>query len=138
MEEKKLYFFRYLILFILVSMNSFGASRMVLISFSMPDGLLQSTLQDCARLKIPAVLNGLYQDSMPATMNKIGEYASILPELSIQIDPTLFERYQVNHVPAVIWERNGCADIAYGNLAIDLMLEKIAEHGSCQKEVRHV
>lgn len=104
----------------------------------MPEKLLEATLKDCERLHIPAILNGLYQDSMPATMNKIAEYASLIPELSVQIDPTLFERYQVNQVPAVVWEEKDCADIVYGNQTLDLMLEKIKNHGVCQQEVSHV
>jgi conjugal transfer pilus assembly protein TrbC len=137
MEEKKLYIWRFLILFIL-SYASFAGSQKVLISFSMPEKLLEATLRDCERLHIPALLNGLYQDSMPATMNKIAEYAALIPELSVQIDPTLFERYQVNQVPAVIWEEKDCADIVYGNQTLDFMLEKIKNHGACQQEVSHV
>ena len=137
MEEKKLYIWRFLILFIL-SYASFAGSQKVLISFSMPEKLLEATLRDCERLHIPAILNGLYQDSMPATMNKIAEYAALIPELSVQIDPTLFERYQVNQVPAVIWEEKDCADIVYGNQTLDFMLKKIKNYGACQQEVSHV
>ena len=133
MEEKKLYIWRFLILALLTNI-SFCASKKVLVSFSMPERLLEATLKDCARLHIPAVLNGLHHDSMPETLNKIGEYASLIPELSMQIDPTIFDKHQISQVPAVIWEERDCTDIVYGNLTLDLMLEKIKVHGRCQKQ----
>ncbi|MDQ5883783.1 MAG: conjugal transfer pilus assembly protein TrbC [Pseudomonadota bacterium] len=129
MEEKKLQFFRYWLMFLSVSVNA--ANTYVLVSFSMPEKLLKATLLDCEKHEIPAVINGLYQDSMPRTLDKIGYFASLAPKLSMLIDPRVFERYQVTQVPALIVEQKACTDIVYGNLSLDLMLEKIKSHGGC-------
>lgn len=136
MEEKKLYIWRFLMIALLSSL-SFAASKKLLVSFSMPEKLLEATLKDCARHQIPAVLNGLYHDSMEETLNKMGGYASAIPELAMQIDPTVFDKYQIKQVPALIWEEKDCADIVYGNLSLDLMFEKIKSHGQCQKQGAH-
>lgn len=129
MEEKKLQFFRYWLMFLCFSVNA--TNTYVLVSFSMPEKLLKATLLDCERHEIPVVLNGLYQDSMPKTLDKIGYFASLAPKLSMLIDPRVFKRYHVTQVPALIVEKPHCADIVYGNLSLDLMLEKIKSHGGC-------
>lgn len=116
-------------MFLCFSVNA--ANTYVLVSFSMPEKLLKATLLDCERHEIPAVLNGLYQGSMPKTLDKIGYFASLAPKLSMLIDPRVFKRYHVTQVPALIVEKPRCADIVYGNLSLDLMLEKIKSHGGC-------
>lgn len=121
------------------SLQLAASQSVVLISFSMPEPLLFSTLQDCARLKIPAILNGLYHDSMSQTLNKIGYYASRIPHLGIQIDPRQFERHHIEKVPAVVFFNDQCADVLYGNLPLDEMFKIIQERGDCDKtQVRHV
>jgi conjugal transfer pilus assembly protein TrbC len=131
MEEKKLRVFMMVIVLMSV-FHSALAQRWVLVSFSMPKTLLVETLRDCARYKIPAVLNGLHHDSMPETMAKIGELSLEIPELQMQIDPRIFEKFHIQQVPALVVAQGNCFDVMYGNMPLKRSLERVTELGECQ------
>jgi conjugal transfer pilus assembly protein TrbC len=101
----------------------------VFVSFSMPTKLLEETLLESARLKIPAYLNGLYHDSMPETAGKIMQLSQHIPHLNLQIDPTAFERYDIKQVPALVVEHNKRFDVIYGNLTLEEGLARIKDIG---------
>jgi conjugal transfer pilus assembly protein TrbC len=109
----------------------------------MPQRLLLETLQDSARLNVPAVLNGLHQNSMIATADKINTLSQVIPDLQMQIDPTAFERFDIHQVPALVLENNGCFDVIYGHLSLQEGLNRLIRHGTCGvtnemiKETRH-
>ena len=123
-----------MILSLLGFTNEALSQRWVMVSFSMPNQLLLETLKDCARFKIPAVINGLYNDSMPQTMEKIGELSVEIPELQMQIDPTLFDKFDIKQVPAVVEAQGKCFDVVYGNIPLKTALEKIAQFGECHSK----
>lgn len=125
------------ILLCLISLNAFSAQKVsVFISFSMPEKLLLETLQDCRRLHLDVNLNGLYQNSMMQTSQKIMSLSNLLSNSlpNMQIDPTAFERYGIQQVPAVVVDTGECFDVIYGNLAIDESLRRIHEKGECQNK----
>ena len=101
----------------------------IFVSFAMPETLLKQTLKESARLRIPAILNGLHQNSMPATMKKIMELSKEIPELNLQIDPTAFERFAITQVPALVVEQDNIFDVIYGNLTLEAALMRIKESG---------
>lgn len=101
----------------------------VFISFSMPNTLLEETLNECTRLHIPAYLNGLYQDSMKNTALKVMELSKKIPNLNLAIDPTLFERFGIQQVPALVIEEGKTFDVIYGHLTLQEGLMRIAGHG---------
>lgn len=103
----------------------------VFVSFSMPNALLMDTLKDSARLHIPATLNGLHHNSMMETVSLVGVLSNQVPNLNLQIDPTAFERYGIQQVPALVVEEGGCFDVIYGYLPLKEGLERIASHGEC-------
>jgi len=123
-----------MILSLLGFTNEALAQRWAMLSFSMPNQLLLETLKDCARFKIPAVINGLYNDSMPQTMQKGGELSVEIPELQMQIDPTLFDKFDIKQVPAVVESQGKCFDVVYGNIPLKTALEKIAQFGECHSK----
>ena len=106
-------------------------SVQVLVSFSMPQQLMSQTLVNAADLQIPAVLNGLHHNSMPETVKLIGMLSNAIPNLQLQIDPTAFERFDVQQVPALVVSRSDCFDVIYGHLTLQEGLDRIAQHGSC-------
>lgn len=120
-----------ILVLLLITLPLFAAehSIQVLVSFSLPEQLFKEVLADSARLKIPAVLNGLYNNSMPETLTKILALTKEVPDLNLQIDPTAFERFAVRQVPALIVEGEKNFDVLYGNLALKKGLERIAESG---------
>ena len=101
----------------------------VFVSFSMPSLLLEQTLTESARLHIPAVLNGLIDNSMPKTIQRIDALTKVVPNLNLQIDPTAFERFGIQFVPALVVDNGRDFDVLYGNLSLSDGLMRIAGHG---------
>ena len=122
---------RLMILIFLIPCIAFANTK-VFVSFSMPTTLMIETLKDCERLNIPAYLNGLYENSMLKTINKIMELTKEVPNLSLQIDPFEFSRYEISQVPAIVNNYNNCFDVVYGNLSISDALNLIKDKGSCK------
>lgn len=84
---------------------------LVFISFSMPDDSLRALLRDAERTGSPLVLRGMVDNSMKRTVERIGELLGTGkpgkdvidgPASSLAIDPTLFERFGVDKVPAFV------------------------------------
>lgn len=101
----------------------------VFVSFSMPKTLLQETLKESARLHISTYINGLYHDSMKETAIKVMELSQTIPDLSLQIDPTQFERFGIQQVPALVVENGKVFDVIYGHLSLHEGLMRIASRG---------
>lgn len=124
---------RKLMSFLLLSIVSSNLMAMksveVFVSFSMPEQLLSETLAESARLHIPALLRGLVDNSMPKTVERIVSLSKKIPNLNLQIDPTAFEKYGIQQVPALVVDNGQVFDVLYGNLALRDGLLKIAESG---------
>ena len=107
--------------------SAFAAPNMqVFVSFSMTNHLLIQTLTESTALHIPATLNGLYNNSMPETMQKIISLSKKIPNLSLQIDPIAFERYGIHQVPALVVDYGKDFDVIYGNLSLHDGLQRLA------------
>lgn len=106
-----------------------AATVSVFVSFSMPTNLLEETLKESARLNIPAYINGLYQDSMRSTALKVIELSKHIPNLNLLIDPTLFERFGVHQVPALVVDNGTSFDVIYGHLPLKEGLMRMAGRG---------
>jgi conjugal transfer pilus assembly protein TrbC len=110
----------------------------VFVSFSMPDTLLIETLKDSARLNIPAYLNGLHHNSMQETAAKIMKLSQEVKGLSLQIDPTAFERFGITQVPALVVANSQNFDVIYGHLPLQEGLMRIAGSGQSNLTVDDV
>lgn len=83
---------------------------LIFVSFSLPEDSLRALLAEAGRTGSPLVLRGLVEDSMQRTAARLGELlgakndreAAAEPTPSLAIDPTLFERFDVDKVPAFI------------------------------------
>lgn len=111
-----------------------GAETFVFVSFSMPRQLLMETLKDAARLHIPAVLNGLVDNSMPETMGLIGDLSAEVPHLQLQIDPRLYEQFKIQQVPALVVKEGKCFDVIFGNISLARGIERIEAFGECKHQ----
>tara|TARA_R110002126_G_scaffold125671_1_gene267883 strand:+ start:1606 stop:2043 length:438 start_codon:yes stop_codon:yes gene_type:complete len=123
-----------LIVLAMVSAGPLFAGTQVFVSFSMPEQLMEETLAESARLHIPANLNGLVNDSMPETIAKIVALTERVPDLSLQIDPTAFERYGIQQVPALVVEHGDCFDVIYGTRTLTENLNRIERSGACARK----
>ena len=81
-----------------------GVSVYVFASFSMPDASLNALIRQGELAGVPIVLRGLVENSLEATMGAVhalykdGER----PESGALIDPTLFQRFDIDQVPTVV------------------------------------
>lgn len=83
---------------------------LIFVSFSLPEDSLRALLAEAGRTGAPLVLRGLVDNSMQRTTARLGELlgpqngreASAESTPSLAIDPTLFERFDVDKVPAFV------------------------------------
>lgn len=97
----------------------------------MPDNLIKEYMAEARNLKEKNnlntifVLRGFYKNSFRETSEKIG----ILCEnkyVSVIVDPTLFEKYNINQVPTVIKQDDGDFYKISGSVSIGYALEKFS------------
>lgn len=131
----------FLLIGCVIMTSSFAVQLSVFVSFSMPETLLRETLKESAQRNIPAYLNGLYRDSMSETALKVMALNKRIPNLNLAIDPTLFERFGIQKVPALVVDDGKAFDVIYGHLTIQEGLARMAGRGEVHftsKEVRRL
>jgi conjugal transfer pilus assembly protein TrbC len=108
-----------LILAFVLAQRAFCLTPSVFVSFSMPNDLIEAVFKDASHHNVPVYLNGLIDDDMRKTLSRIFEYSQKYPNLSVQIDPFAFEKYQIDRVPALVVEKGNQFDVLYGNVTIE-------------------
>jgi conjugal transfer pilus assembly protein TrbC len=107
----------------------------IFVSFSMPDESIKGWMGQAKIIDAPVVVRGFINNSFKDTINKIGALTKD-NQGGVQIDPTLFQRFQVDKVPAVVVVKEpnclpsmSCTsdyDIVYGDVTLSYALKKIA------------
>lgn len=131
----------FLLIGCVIMTSSFAVQLSVFVSFSMPETLFRETLKESAQRNIPAYLNGLYRDSMSETALKVMALNKRIPNLNMAIDPTLFERFGIQKVPALVVDDGKAFDVIYGHLTIQEGLARMAGRGEVyftSKEIRRL
>ena len=113
---------------------------LVMVSFSMPDSVLKSYADQASDAGATLVLRGLYEESMAKTADKI---KSLGIHTTWEVDPPLFRKFQVKHVPVTLLVNaeaaakmeNDCApDVSYlrvdGDVSIRQALQIMRLKGS--------
>lgn len=106
---------------------TYALEVMVCVSFSMPQTLLEATLREAADYQIPVLLNGLIDNSMAKTAERLMTLSRDIPNLTLQIDPTAFERFGIQQVPALVVAEGHRFDVLYGNLRLKEGLYRLVE-----------
>lgn len=80
-----------------------GSYGFVFVSFSLPETSLRQLMQEADQLGIPIVLRGFVGDSVFETQTAL-ERVFIEAEATpgFLIDPTLYEKFAINHVPSMV------------------------------------
>ena len=140
---------------LLKSVKSDNESKVIVFaSFSMPNSALASLVKQANQYKVPVVLIGLYKNSYPATVQKI-KYVLAYQGLSAPvggflIDPSWFELYQIDKVPAFVITSQlaRCTDnnlkqcnihkfdVLYGNLNVKSALDIFSKKSQFQDLAR--
>lgn len=103
------------------------------ISFSIPEEGLKRMLRETRRYGIPATLRGMRDNDLKATADAVLSLVKDGVTDGVQIDPTLFTKYDIRSVPAlVVYCRQGY-DVIRGNLRVKQALEKVATAGDCRQ-----
>jgi len=70
---------------------------LVFVSFSMPAASLKTLAQEAEKANAVLIIRGLIEDSFKVTMTRLKDCA-----LSAEINPDLFEKYNIQHVPTFV------------------------------------
>lgn len=115
--------------------NKLDSNVLIFVSFSMPDASIKVLMQEAKTIHAPLVIRGLVNNSFKETLARFNNLAKD-NRGGIQLDPTLFQRYQVKQVPAfVVLKPNQCLptqtcredfNIIYGNVHLKFALEQMA------------
>jgi conjugal transfer pilus assembly protein TrbC len=95
------------------------------VSLTMPEATLHRMIDQSVRYKVPLVIQGLTDGSMKKTVSKITQLLA-KREGDFQVDPRLFDRFNINRVPAlVLINPEGKWATAYGDVSIEFALQAI-------------
>jgi len=119
------------------NMNSdsrYKTKLMVFISFSMPDEAIKELLIESQKYNAGLVIQGLKNDSFDETIKKISSLIEKAGSVGgIQIDPSLFNKYNVKEVPTYILKENTSYDSKYDSLigasGLSHAIEIFKKHG---------
>lgn len=105
---------------------------LVFVSMSMPREAVKQWMTEAAKLDVSINIRGLVAETLPKSIlfiqKLIGENKNIG---GLNIDPTLFDEYGIEKVPAVVLRRkNNTFDVVYGTSSISEALTVIKNEGS--------
>lgn len=103
------------------------------VSFSIPEEGLKRVLGETRRYGIPATLRGMLNNDLKATANAVLSLVKDGATDGVQIDPTLFSKYDIRSVPSLVVYCSQGYDVVRGNLRIKQALEKVATAGDCRQ-----
>ncbi len=100
---------------------------LVFVSFGMPKNSLSELARSVQKIDGALVIRGLVENSFIKTAEKVKELGN-----GILLDPTLFDRYQIDVVPTFIL-RNADSDAGHdrlsGNVTLDFALAEFSSKG---------
>ena len=97
---------------------------LVFVSFSMPKASIKGWVEQ-ARISGAAIyIRGLVNNSFKETIAAVSELVKDTPG-GLLIDPTLFKKYSITQVPAVVVVNREDFDVIYGDVTLDYALNKI-------------
>ncbi|HAX5209990.1 TPA: type-F conjugative transfer system pilin assembly protein TrbC [Escherichia coli] len=116
-------------------------AALVFVSFSMPPEELQQRVKDAAQFNIPVVIRGMVNGDMRATANAVAGLVKESNTGGVQIDPTMFRKYNITAVPVLIiacGNHGDKFDRLQGDLTLHQALKRVAEEGDCADTARRL
>lgn len=108
----------------------------IFVSFSMPKQSLKNWMRDAEKIHAPVVIRGLINNSFKETTKSMMELTKD-NHGGVQLDPTVFEYFHIDKVPAVVVTTNAACsqhqscpenyDVIYGDVTLRFALQKIAD-----------
>ena len=124
---------------------------LVFVSFSMPSASLYRLAKESVRIDAQLILRGLPGERKEDVLANLHRLSTQAPDVSLLIDPTLFEDFSIQQVPVFIWPltpcvkktetRNlSCSEGPYlrlaGDVDLEYVLEKMSEHEKDRSDIR--
>lgn len=110
----------------------------ILMTFELPDSLWLEYSLDLERIKGAFVVRGLPQDSFVEFAKKVRDLRKIGVHAPIQINPMLFDQYEVFNAPTIILEEGKLYDKISGPVSVHYALEKFSNEGDVDKEKKYL
>ncbi len=129
---------------------------MIFVTLSMPESSLKKITEDASRYGIPVIIRGLYNNNYRETLNKVVNIITGDKEYTakggISIDPTWFDMYDIQKVPAFVLtdqtqacnegNKDTCKvenyDILYGNIKVDDALRIFSRKGDFKDKAKSI
>lgn len=124
-----------------------GATAIIFVSFSMPDGSIVSYLRDAKKIQASVVIRGLVNNSFKETFLKMATLVKEAGGGGVELNPPLFKKFAITAVPAVVVIPNSQLlmesipvftqndfDVVYGDIPVFDAIKAIRDHGSVSKE----
>lgn len=106
------------------------------ISFSLPDNILISISRSLKEYNGVMILQGLPQNSFKELSKRLISLKENGLLAQVQIDPRLFDRYEVSQVPTYVVPEDNTFDKIAGNISVEYALEAMAKNGETKKAKR--
>jgi conjugal transfer pilus assembly protein TrbC len=84
----------------------------------MPNAALKAYFEDAETVGARLVVRGLYKDSFEETRQKVQEL-----EIAYDIDPDLFEKYEISSVPTIVKDEGRDIKKVSGHITLKSALE---------------
>lgn len=91
---------------------------LIFVSFSIPDKALQDYYLSAQKYKARLIIRGLKNNSFQETKEKIKDLG-----ISVDIDPNLFEEYQISKVPTIVVVEKEQVKKVTGHISLAMGLE---------------
>lgn len=119
--------------------NTISSPIAIFVSFSMPRESLKSWIAQARTINAPIYIRGLINNSFQETTKAVSELVKEQPG-GLLIDPTMFKKYSIAQVPAVVIVKKeimqkarketfvadkNTFDVIYGDVTLDYALEKL-------------
>jgi conjugal transfer pilus assembly protein TrbC len=98
----------------------------IFVSFSMPKESIKGWITQAQKPQASVYIRGLVNNSFKDTKDEVAE---LVKDQSggLLIDPSLFQKFGIMQVPAVVVTKNDNFDVIYGDVSLDYALEKISD-----------
>ena len=109
-----------MILFGIVSAHA--DDLLVFVSLSLPDSRLQSLYKEASKRGGRLIMRGLKDNSFVSTKKKFD-----ILKISVDLDPTLFEAYDIQRVPTFVCRTEKYARKVSGNVSLSHAMEVLTK-----------
>lgn len=99
---------------------------MIFVSFSMSKESIKGWIAQAKKIGAAVYIRGLVNNSFKDTTKAVLELIQDQPG-GLLIDPTLFKKYSIAQVPAVVVTSGNSFDVVYGDVTLDYALESISK-----------